>query len=133
MAGYIHGNLAVERKQPKVTRVKEQTRIVVRKKISTQERLLLMFAIAVGVLVAGAIILRYAQIYEMNLQLQKVEKDIKVLQTENSKMRLKLEAMMNPKELEQRAKAQGFVEGTDKSEELIMPETKASSEVAITE
>ncbi|WP_068607886.1 FtsB/FtsL family cell division protein [Paenibacillus swuensis] len=136
MPAYIHGNLAVNPnpKRKKATRIRETTTFVVRKKISTQEKLLYLFTIVACVLVAGVIIFRYAQIYEMNLQLQTVEKEIKVLQTENSKMKLKLEAMMNPAELEKRALQEGFTKGQSDSKEYVVPNKNTGSEgVALTE
>jgi cell division protein FtsL len=106
---YYQGNLAVsERKKPQVT-YKETKRIVHRKKpIPTQEKLLYLFTIIVCVLVAGLVIFRYAQIYEVNAKLQQMEQDIQKLEGENSTLRLEVNLLQDPKRLIEKAKQLGL-------------------------
>ena len=49
-----------------------------------------MFGVIVCVIVAGAILFRYAQIYEMNARIQQIEQQIRVLQQENSSLQLEI-------------------------------------------
>jgi cell division protein FtsL len=135
MPAYIHGNLALDPKRTKVTRVKEVTKMVYKKKImSTQEKLLYLFTVVICVFVAGVIIFRYAQIYEMNVHLQKLDKEIKTVQAENNKLKLKLEALHNPKEIERKAEEQGMVKDITQQKEVYVPESSNDSvKTALTE
>jgi cell division protein FtsL len=113
MSAYIHGNLAVDEKktlkQPE-KKVRETTKTVVRKKsIPMQEKLLYLFTIVVCVVVAGFIIFRYAQIYEMNVQMQKINKEIELLKQENIKLETKIAQLQNPQIIEEKAKELGFL------------------------
>jgi cell division protein FtsL len=83
---YVHGNLALEEKvnREQSFRVKETIRKVYRKKaIPVQEKLLYLFTVVLCVIVAGTIVWRYAQIYEMNTEIHTIETQIKQLQAEN--------------------------------------------------
>jgi cell division protein FtsL len=86
MAMYVHGNLAMEEKvnREQTIRVKETKRKVFRKKaIPVQEKLLYLFTVVLCVIVAGTIVWRYAQIYEMNTEIHTIETQIKQLKAEN--------------------------------------------------
>lgn len=112
MSAYMHGNLAIDEKktlkQPE-KKVRETTRTVVRKKaIPMQEKLLYLFTIVVCVVVAGFIIFRYAQIYEMNVQMQKISKEIETLKQENIKLETKIAQLQNPQRIAEEAQKLGF-------------------------
>ncbi|RKN86897.1 cell division protein FtsL [Paenibacillus ginsengarvi] len=113
MSAYINGNLAIEQKpvkKPKQKPPQEKKKIVVkRKSIPVQEKLLYLFTVIVCVMVAGVIIWRYAQIYELNTRMQKIESQIKVLQLENNKLKLEITKYQDPKRLLDQAKAMGLV------------------------
>ncbi|TNJ66335.1 cell division protein FtsL [Paenibacillus hemerocallicola] len=110
MSAYINGNLAIEQKPAKKAKVQEQKKVVVkRKSIPVQEKLLYLFTVIVCVLVAGAIIWRYAQIYELNTRMQQIESQIKALQIENNKLKLEITKYQDPKKLLDQAKQLGLV------------------------
>ncbi|PYI54581.1 cell division protein FtsL [Paenibacillus flagellatus] len=114
MSAYINGNLAIEQKPVKKAKVQEQKKVVVkRKSIPVQEKLLYLFTVIVCVLVAGVIIWRYAQIYEMNTRMQKIESQIKALQIENNKLKLEITKYQDPKRLLDQAKQLGLVPNDD--------------------
>jgi cell division protein FtsL len=115
MPAYIHGNLAVEQKTtPKVT-VKETKKIVYRNKaIPVQEKLLYLFTVLVCVAVASLIVWRYAQIYEMNTRILKLENSIQMLQAENSVLKHKVESLSTPDRLRQEAQKLGMGPPEDK-------------------
>ncbi|NOU95409.1 cell division protein FtsL [Paenibacillus sp. LMG 31456] len=115
MPAYIHGSLAVEqRTKPKVT-VKETKKIVYRNKsLPVQEKLLYLFTMLICVIVASLIIWRYAQIYEMNTKILKLETDIQILQADNSVLKHKVESLSNPDRLRQEALKLGMVPPEDK-------------------
>lgn len=106
---YYEGNLAIsQKKKPQVT-YKETRRIVKRKKaIPTQEKLLYLFTIIVCVLVAGLVIFRYAQIYEVNAKIQQMEQQIGQLESENGTLELEVNLLQNPKRLIDKAKQLGL-------------------------
>lgn len=114
MSAYINGNLAIEQKPAKKAKVQEQKKVVVkRKSIPVQEKLLYLFTVIVCVLVAGAIIWRYAQIYELNTKMQQIESQIKTLQIENNKLKLEITKYQDPKKLLDQAKQLGLVPNED--------------------
>ena len=75
---YVNGNLALQPKRKpdhKQQNFRETRKVVVkRKSIPVQEKLLYMFTILVCVVVAGVIIMRYAQIYQMDLEIKNLTK-----------------------------------------------------------
>ncbi|MDF2716488.1 MAG: cell division protein FtsL [Paenibacillus sp.] len=114
MSAYINGNLAIEQKPPKKQKVQEQKKVVVKRRtIPVQEKLLYLFTVIVCVLVAGAIIWRYAQIYELNTKMQQIESQIKALQIENNKLKLEITKYQDPKKLLDQAKQLGLVPNED--------------------
>lgn len=114
MSAYINGNLAIEPKPPKKAKVQEQKKVVVKRRtIPVQEKLLYLFTVIVCVLVAGAIIWRYAQIYELNTRMQQIESQIKALQIENNKLKLEITKYQDPKRLLDQAKSLGLVPNDD--------------------
>ncbi|MFE5319875.1 cell division protein FtsL [Paenibacillus sp. NPDC056579] len=128
MPAYIHGNLAVEQKsgQKKVS-VKETKKVVYRNKsLPVQEKLLYLFTVLVCVAVASLIIWRYAQIYEMNTKILKLETDIQKLQAENSVLKHKVDGLSSPDRLRQEATKLGMVPPDDKQISKIPRQTTGS-------
>lgn len=107
----MHGNLATKPQQqalPKV-KVRETTKLVTRKKtLPTQEKLLYLFTVVVCAIVAGVIIWRYAQIYEMNTRIQQIERQIKLLEAENTVLKYKVTELSKPERLNELAKQLGY-------------------------
>lgn len=109
MAAYIHGNLAVEERTSKKVRVREKRRVVYRPKaLPMQEKLLYLLTMVICVVLAGLIIWRYAQIYEVNTKIQKIENQIEMLQNENKKLKLEVNRLQDPKRLIEKAKELGL-------------------------
>ena len=111
MAAYIHGNLATQERQKSGGRVKiKETRKVVyrTRQLPLQEKLLYLFTVCLCVVVAGAIIWRYAQIYQMNTQIHSIEKRITQLEAENSSLKEELSKRQDPELLKDDALAQGL-------------------------
>mgnify|MGYP001131286804 CR=1 FL=1 len=109
MSAYINGNLARERKPAEASPAKSAARSATRRKsIPAQEKLLYLFTVAVCVIVAGAVIWRYAQIYELNARIQNIENEIKALQIENNKLRLEINKYYDPKRLQDEAAKYGL-------------------------
>jgi cell division protein FtsL len=99
---YVHGNLALEEKvnREQSFRVKETIRKVYRKKaIPVQEKLLYLFTVVLCVIVAGTIVWRYAQIYEMNTEIHTIETQIKQLQAENDILKQQWNKANDPERL----------------------------------
>ncbi|MDO3678151.1 cell division protein FtsL [Paenibacillus ehimensis] len=109
MPAYIQGNLAVEQRTENKVKVKETKKIVYRNKtLPVQEKLLYLFTVAVCVVVAGVIIWRYAQIYEMSSKIQDIEKNIAKLEAENSILKQKVDALSDHQRLEEEARSRGY-------------------------
>lgn len=115
MPAYMHGSLAVEQKSGQRVKIKETKKVVSRSKtLPVQEKLLYLFTVVVCVLVAGVIIWRYAQIYEMNTRIQDVEKQIRLLEAENSALKHKVEALSQPERMLKEAESLGMVPADSK-------------------
>ncbi|MFK7693385.1 cell division protein FtsL [Paenibacillus sp. HJGM_3] len=109
MSAYIHGNLALEPKEVRKPQIKETKKTVYRRRpIPVQEKLLYLFTVLICVVVAGVIIWRYAQIYEMNTRIQMIEKEVKALQVENNKLKLEISKAQDPKRLQDMANQYGL-------------------------
>jgi cell division protein FtsL len=115
MPAYIHGSLAVEPRTERKPAVKETKKPVHRSKsMPIQEKLLYLFTVLVCVAVASVIIWRYAQIYEINTKVLKMETDIQKLQAENSVLKHKVESQSMPDYLRQEAQKSGMGPAEDK-------------------
>ncbi|QGQ95771.1 cell division protein FtsL [Paenibacillus psychroresistens] len=110
MAMYVHGNLAMEEQVNRETvKVREIKRKVYRKKaIPVQEKLLYLFTVLLCVIVAGTIIWRYAQIYEMNTEIHTIETQIKALQAENDILKQQWNKANDPERLRIEAEKTGL-------------------------
>ncbi|WP_438446308.1 cell division protein FtsL [Gorillibacterium sp. sgz5001074] len=117
MASYVHGNLAVEERQAHAPRVKiKETRKVVYKasRLPVQEKLLYLFTVLLCVVVAGTIVWRYAQIYQINTRIHEVEKQITKLESENSALKEKISKMSDPERLRTEMSKNGLNDTKDK-------------------
>jgi cell division protein FtsL len=111
MAMHVHGNLALEEQvnREQTVRVREIKRKVYRKKaIPAQEKLLYLFTVVLCVIVAGTIIWRYAQIYEMNTEIHTIETQIKKLQAENDILKQQWNKANDPERLRLEAEKTGL-------------------------
>lgn len=108
-----YGNLALrpERVQEeKVQQIpKTQTSKVTRRRsIPIGEKLLYMFTIAVIVFIAGFIIFRYAQIYQINSEIQTKNKTYQQTSEQMKELQREVERLSDPKLIVDKATAQGM-------------------------
>ncbi len=110
LSQYMHGNLAVSPSQnQRVSMRRERSRVIVRKlAIPAKEKLLYLFVIVLCVVIAGAIIYNYAQIYEINTKIQQVEKEIETIDRENRTLMLSVRMLQDPKKLVEMGESLGF-------------------------
>lgn len=116
---YVRGNLALKEKKVQRTpeRYRETTKVVSKKAtLSTQEKLLYLFTIVICSLVAGVIIWRYAQIYDLNMQMQKMDREMKAMKQEISQMKNEVDMLSSPAEIGKKAKELGYVYYEDGNE-----------------
>ncbi|WP_424768344.1 cell division protein FtsL [Paenibacillus sp. sgz302251] len=108
----MNGNLALQpkRKQDQQTVIRETKRVVVKRKpIPVQEKLLYMFTIFIAVVVAGVIIFRYAQIYDMNLQIKQMNNEYQTMSVEMADLKKQVEMLSDPERIRKLAESQGMV------------------------
>jgi cell division protein FtsL len=108
----VNGNLALQpkRKQDQQTVIKETKRLVkTRKSLPVQEKLLYMFTVLMCVVVAGVIIFRYAQIYDMNLDIKKLNSDYQTMNIEMEDLKKQVEMLSDPERIRKLAESQGMV------------------------
>lgn len=110
MSSYYRGNLALEPQEKLKVKVRE-TRRVVKKRytIPMAEKLLYLFVVMVCVVVAGIVLWRYAQIYDMNTKIQEIENRIEEIEAENQVMQLEKRELMEPSRLMEIGEEMGFV------------------------
>src|SRR5690554_4936967 len=131
----MHGNLAVDDRNDRNHRVhtKESRRTVTRKhSIPAGEKLLYLFTIIMCVVVAGTIIFRYAQIYEVNSKIQHIEKEIAKLEMENKELMLSVRKLQEPKRLNEIGVELGYEPIMDKEiTEVASPSVPSKMKVAV--
>ncbi|OGX68227.1 MAG: cell division protein FtsL [Paenibacillus sp. RIFOXYA1_FULL_44_5] len=110
MSAYIHGNLAVERKEIQRAPAREKMRMVVhRSSLTVKEKLFYLFIIVMCVAVSGTIIWRYSQIYQMNTNIQHIKRQIQTLETDNIDLKLQVSQLKDPKRMLAEAEKYGLV------------------------
>jgi cell division protein FtsL len=130
MPAYIQGNLALQQKLKPVQKVKikETTKVVYKNKpLPVQEKILYLFTVVLCVLVAGVIIWRYSQIYQMNAHLLKMQQEIRQIQAENSSLKQEVEKLQSTDRLMEEAKKMGFKPYDDKQVNQVAPSKTASA------
>lgn len=117
MGAYMHGSLAMEeRHERKPQRVEETKKVVVRRHaVPAREKLLYLFAIIICVIVAGLVIFRYAQVYEVNTKIQHIEKEIERLEMENKALVLSVRKLQEPNRLYEIGTQLGFVQPAEQA------------------
>ncbi len=102
MVSYVHGSAALDersRQQQRVVYREKKKKVYKRSVVTPQEKLLWMFGVIVCVVVAGAILFRYAQIYEINTRIQQMEQEIRRIELENSTLKLEVAKLQDNKRL----------------------------------
>jgi cell division protein FtsL len=108
-----YGNLALrpervqeERVQPKQTT--QRSKVTRRRSIPIGEKLLYLFTIAVVVFIAGFVIFRYAQIYQINGEIQAKNKTYQQTSEQMKELQREVERLSDPKLIVEKAIAQGM-------------------------
>jgi cell division protein FtsL len=108
-----YGNLALrpervqeERVQPKQTT--QRSKVTRRRSIPIGEKLLYLFTIAVVVLIAGFVIFRYAQIYQINGEIQTKNKMYQQTSEQMKELQREVERLSDPKLIVEKATALGM-------------------------
>jgi len=110
---YMHGNLAmqpqkrVEQKRSTEDKPKHAAR---RKTIPVQEKLLYLFTVVMCVIVAGVIIFRYAQIYQMNLEIKQMTTQQEEMSVQIKELQKKVEMLSDPSTIREKALLEGMVQ-----------------------
>lgn len=114
---YIQGNLALQPKkrpeQSEPPRERKKQVVIRRKAVSVQEKLLYLFTIAICVVVAGVIIFRYAQIYQMNLEIRSLTQSHEAMNVEIKELQKQVELLSDPELLRQKALQMGMVQAEE--------------------
>jgi cell division protein FtsL len=109
---YMHGNLAMQpQKRTEQKRSTEtSTKTAVRRKmIPVQEKLLYLFTVVMCVIVAGVIINRYSQIYQMNLEIKQMTTQYEEMNVQIKELQKKVEMLSDPGTIREKALLEGMV------------------------
>ncbi|MBM7565700.1 septum formation initiator family protein [Paenibacillus sacheonensis] len=127
---YVNGNLAMQpkRKPDQKPSYRETKKVVVkRKSIPVQEKLLYLFTILVCVVVAGVVIFRYAQIYQMEQQISTLTQKQSDLEIQIDDLVKQREIANDPKTLMQKAKDLGYAKVDEKEDTSIKVTVQGSA------
>lgn len=125
---YTRGNLAVQpkRKEEANPLYREKTKVVKRRKVlPLQEKLLYMLTLGVCVLVAITLISRYVQIYDLNLQAQKLDQNIAQAKKQISTYQMEKQTL--EQKVAQKARDLGYV-SPDENETIYIPASSTKNE-----
>lgn len=125
---YTRGNLAVKEKaQERVTqqRYKETTKVVTRRTgLPAREKFLYLITLLGVIIVGGALMSRYAHIYELNKQAQSTIVKIKEAEKAIADLQVERETLNN--QVVENAKRLGYVEASDK-DVIFVPRSKTNT------
>ncbi|AIQ75945.1 MULTISPECIES: septum formation initiator family protein [Paenibacillus] len=124
---YTRGNLAVQpkRKEEVNPLYREKTKVVTRRRVlPLQEKLLYMLTLGVCVLVAITLISRYVQIYDLNLQAQKLDQDIATAKKQISTYQMEKQNL--EQKVAQKARDLGYV-SPDENATIYIPASSATT------
>ncbi|MFD2116229.1 cell division protein FtsL [Paenibacillus yanchengensis] len=111
---YTSGNLALKPKpkqeQPKKQpQYRETKRTVIKKKaIPVKEKLLYLFTVIPCVIIAGIIIFRYAQIYDLSMNTKQLNSQYQTMIVEMEDMKKQVEMLNDPERIREIAETQGM-------------------------
>ncbi|WP_336761883.1 hypothetical protein [Paenibacillus sp. USHLN196] len=132
---YTRGNLAVKEKasQERVTqqRYKETTKVVTRRTgLPAREKILYLITLVAVILVGGALMSRYAHIYDLNKQAQATILEVKGFEKTIADLQVEKETLNN--QVIENAKQLGYVEASDK-DVIFVPRSTSSTKSTGTE
>jgi cell division protein FtsL len=107
-----YGNLALRpERQPqgKTRTIRETTTVIRRRTISVGEKLIYLLSVAIIVLVAGVIINRYAQIYEINQQIVKTNAKVDQMTLQVNDFQREVERLSSADRIIKFAKDNGMI------------------------
>ncbi|OUM95935.1 MAG: cell division initiation protein [Thermobacillus sp. ZCTH02-B1] len=108
----MHGNLAMKpnkrpEREPEIQEVRRK--IIRRKPLPVQEKLLYLFTVVVCVMAASVILFRYAEIYRMNLEIRELTQRYEQLNLQIKELERKVETLSDPGEITEKAIELGMV------------------------
>lgn len=125
---YTRGNLAVQpkRKEEVNPLYREKTKVVTRRRVlPLKEKLLYMLTLGVFVLVAITLISRYVQIYDLNMQAQKL--DTKISQDKKQIATYQMEKQNLEQKVAEKARELGYV-SPDEETTIYIPVSTTTTE-----
>lgn len=128
---YTNGNLAMtpKRKKQEEYIIKETRKKIVRKKsLPVQEKLLYLFTVIAAVVIAGVIIFRYAQIYDMNLHIKQLNNEMQTITVEVEQLQRQVQTLNDPERIREIAESQGMVISLDKG--IVVKKSTNASQTA---
>lgn len=103
-----YGNLALQpqkKPEPSPRPAREREKIVRKRQLPIGEKLLYMFTIIICAVVAGFIVYRYAEIYQMNRQIQEINRQYEQTAEQLKELQREAERLSDPKRIIDEAKS----------------------------
>ncbi|GMK40136.1 hypothetical protein PCCS19_31910 [Paenibacillus sp. CCS19] len=131
---YTNGNLALqpkkkqqEQRQRQVVRETRRT-VVVKRTLPMKEKLLYLFTIIAVVLVMGAVIFRYAEVYQMKFQVMQLTNEQSKMNAEIEELQKQVETLKDPKRIADTAEKQLGFKTRDSEDDNVIKVTKPQDE-----
>ncbi|MBD3918006.1 cell division protein FtsL [Paenibacillus sp. PR3] len=131
---YTNGNLALqpkkkqqEQRQRQVVRETKRT-VVVKRTLPMKEKLLYMFTIIAVVLVMGAVIYRYAEVYQMKYEVMQITKEQSKMNAQIQDLQTQVETLKDPKRIRDYSQNKLGYQATDSEDSNVIKVTKPSDE-----
>lgn len=131
---YTNGNLALQPKKKQQEQrqrqvVQESRRsVVVKRTLPMKEKLLYLFTIIAVVLVMGAVIFRYAEVYQMKFQVMQLTTQQSKMNAEIEELQKQVETLKDPKRIADFSQDKLGYKATDAEEDNVIKVTKPRDE-----
>jgi cell division protein FtsL len=115
---YVNGNLALQpKRKPEQKQAYRETRkkVVKRKTLPVQEKLLFLFTIVVFVVVLFVIISRSAEVYQTNLKVRDLNREYAQMQVQIKELQKQVQALNDPERIQRIAEQEGMASSLDSS------------------
>ena len=109
MPEYMYGNLAVRKKhQQEIRYIEKKKTVTTKASIPAKEKLFYLLMIALCVVISSIVVWKYAQIYEVNTNIQNAEQQLAEVKRDNEALLLEIRKLKEPGRLIEMGRAMGF-------------------------
>ncbi|WP_128895117.1 cell division protein FtsL [Longirhabdus pacifica] len=120
MPAYYDGNLALKKEEPKVKYRETKTTITRKHGLPIREKLLYLLVVVLCCAIAGSVVWKYNEIYQLNLSMQQMQQEIEQLKKESATLKIETQQMLAPQSMIMLAESKGMIYMYDEVEQLMV-------------